>query len=95
MKYNFDVLTDRRNSDSLKWDVAENELPMWVADMDFRTAPGIIEAVQKRASPRASVKDNTLRLNIVNPPYLIKMEGCANKAPGPNPAGTGTERARR
>ena len=50
MKYNFDVLTDRRNSDSLKWDVAENELPMWVADMDFRTAPGIIEAVQKRAA---------------------------------------------
>ena len=50
MKYNFDVLTDRRNSDSLKWDVAENELPMWVADVDFRTAPGIIEAVQKRAA---------------------------------------------
>ena len=32
----FDQITDRRNTGSLKWDVAEGELPMWVADMDFR-----------------------------------------------------------
>ena len=37
--YDFDQITDRRNTGSLKWDVAENELPMWVADMDFQTAP--------------------------------------------------------
>lgn len=41
MKYNFDEVIDRRNTNSLKWDVKENELPMWVADMDFRTAPEI------------------------------------------------------
>ena len=33
--YDFDTVVDRRNTGSLKWDVAENELPMLVADMDF------------------------------------------------------------
>lgn len=48
MKYNFDELYNRRNTGSYKWDVAENELPMWVADMDFKTAPEIIEALGRR-----------------------------------------------
>ena len=47
MKYNFDEITNRRGSGSLKWDVKENELPMWVADMDFKTAPCVIEALKK------------------------------------------------
>jgi len=34
----------------MKWDVSENELPMWVADMDFATAPAVTEALQKRAA---------------------------------------------
>ena len=33
----FDKPVKRRGTGSLKWDVAENELPMWVADMDFET----------------------------------------------------------
>ena len=45
--YNFDKIIDRRNTNSLKWDVAENELPMWVADMDFETAPEIKEELKK------------------------------------------------
>ncbi|SHJ01518.1 MalY/PatB family protein [Pseudobutyrivibrio xylanivorans] len=49
-KYNFDAIVNRRGTDSMKWDVAENELPMWVADMDFQTAPEIIEALQKRVA---------------------------------------------
>ena len=49
MKYNFDRLLNRRETYSLKWDVPENELPMWVADMDFETAPEISEAVAERA----------------------------------------------
>ncbi len=49
-KYNFDVPVNRRNSDSIKWDVKENELPMWVADMDFQTAPEIIEALSQRVA---------------------------------------------
>ena len=46
----FDKVVNRRNTDSLKWDVAENELPMWVADMDFPTAPCITQAVLNKAA---------------------------------------------
>ena len=49
MKYDFDKETDRRNTHSLKWDVGEGELPMWVADMDFETAPEIQAAIKRRA----------------------------------------------
>ncbi len=47
--YDFDKQINRRNTGSLKWDVAANELPLWVADMDFATAPCIVEAVKNRA----------------------------------------------
>lgn len=51
MKYDFDKTIDRRASNSYKWDSApEGVLPMWVADMDFRTAPAIIDALQKRVA---------------------------------------------
>ena len=49
MHYNFDEIIDRRNTNSLKWAISEGELPMWVADMDFKTAPEITEAIIKRA----------------------------------------------
>lgn len=48
-KYNFDEQVNRRGTFSLKWDIKDNELPMWVADMDFHTAPAITEALIKRA----------------------------------------------
>lgn len=48
MDYNFSKLTNRFNTNSVKWDVKENELPMWVADMDFETAPEIIEAISDK-----------------------------------------------
>ncbi|MCR5330461.1 MAG: pyridoxal phosphate-dependent aminotransferase [Lachnospiraceae bacterium] len=48
MKYDFDKVIDRRGTASMKWDVAEGELPMWVADMDFQTAPEITDALKKR-----------------------------------------------
>ena len=50
MKYNFDEIVPRRRTNSYKWDTAqeENVLPMWVADMDFRTAPPVVEALRKR-----------------------------------------------
>lgn len=48
MTYDFETPIDRRNSDSLKWSVGENELPMWVADMDFYAAPEIYEAMKNR-----------------------------------------------
>ena len=46
----FDRITDRSGTGSLKWDVKENELPMWVADMDFPTAPCVRQAIEKRAA---------------------------------------------
>lgn len=50
MKYDFDEIIDRRGTNCVKWDSAENPdvLPMWVADMDFRTAPAIIDALRRR-----------------------------------------------
>ncbi len=50
MKYNFDEIIPRRGSNSYKWDSATDEevLPMWVADMDFRTAPPVIETLTRR-----------------------------------------------
>ena len=49
MQYNFSKMTNRFNSNSYKWDVKKDELPMWVADMDFETAPEIIEAIKNKA----------------------------------------------
>ena len=49
MKFLFDEKIDRRNTGSMKWDVNENELPMWVADMDFQTAPEITASMMERA----------------------------------------------
>ena len=60
MKYNFDEVIDRRGTGCVKWDEQppcqpegkyspEDVIPLWVADMDFRAAPPIVEAVRKRA----------------------------------------------
>lgn len=50
MKYDFDKQISRRGTNSYKWDSAKTEdvLPMWVADMDFHTAPAIVEALHRR-----------------------------------------------
>lgn len=49
-KYDFDKATDRRKFDTLKWDMPDGTLPMWVADMDFECAPEIRRAVEERAA---------------------------------------------
>ncbi len=49
MPYDFERIVNRRGTASLKWDVEEQELPMWVADMDFQTAPEIMAAIRERA----------------------------------------------
>lgn len=48
MNYDFNQCIDRLQTNSLKWSVEENELPMWVADMDFQTAPAIQQALLNR-----------------------------------------------
>ena len=51
MQYNFDKITNRCGTCSCKWDNApDGVLPMWVADMDFPTAPAITDALQKRVA---------------------------------------------
>ncbi len=56
MKFDFDTVCDRRNTDCAKWGAVkaifgrEDVIPMWVADMDFPTAPAITEALEKRAA---------------------------------------------
>lgn len=54
MKYNFDEIIPRKNSDCLKYDKlqemfgTDDALSMWIADMDFRTPPFVIEALRRR-----------------------------------------------
>lgn len=52
MQYNFDQVIDRHNTNSEKWDEIKTPdmLPLWVADMDFATAPCIQEAIVRRAT---------------------------------------------
>lgn len=44
----FDKIINRRNTNSLKWSVQDNELPMWIADMDFQTAPCVRKAMREK-----------------------------------------------
>lgn len=52
MEYDFSRPTERRGTDSYKWDSAPETdiIPLWVADMDFETFPGITEALQRRVA---------------------------------------------
>lgn len=49
IRHDFESVIDRHNTNSLKWDLFDDDVPMWVADMDFKVAPAIQNAVQKRA----------------------------------------------
>ena len=51
MKYNFDEIVTRRGTGCVKWDEmpSDDVIPLWVADMDFKAAPAIQEAIWKRA----------------------------------------------
>ena len=48
-EYDFESLIERKGTSSLKWDLFDDDVPMWVADMDFRVAPAIEKAISKRA----------------------------------------------
>ena len=49
-EYDFQTVIDRHSTNSLKWDLFDDDYPMWVADMDFMVAPNIQQAILKRAS---------------------------------------------
>jgi cystathionine beta-lyase len=50
--FDFDAVVERRGTASYKWDKYEGQdvIPLWVADMDFRSAPAIVEALKARAA---------------------------------------------
>jgi len=45
--YNFDEVIDRRDTGSLKWHYTDDTIPLWVADMDFKAAPPILNAIEQ------------------------------------------------
>ena len=49
-EYDFQTVIERKNTNCLKWDLFDDDLPMWVADMDFRVAPAIENAIMQRAN---------------------------------------------
>lgn len=57
--YNFDKIIDRSGTNSLKWDIKKEELPMWVADMDFEVSDEIVKALEER------VKNHIYGYNII------------------------------
>lgn len=95
MKYNFDEIIDRKNTDSLKYDLAvkmgkpEEILPLWVADMDFKTPPCVTQALVDKSrhgifgysdtgNDYALILQNWFRRNFdwdVKPEWLVKTPG--------------------
>ena len=63
--YNFDELVERRGTNCVKWDECPSDdvIPLWVADMDFKVAPAILEAIRKR------VEQGVFGYNIVPESY--------------------------
>ena len=77
MKYNFDQVIDRRNSDSIKWNLFEEDvLPLWVADMDFMSPPDVLDAIHRRVDHGLfgySIPQETTKLAVQD--WLIKRHG--------------------
>ncbi|MBI9067819.1 MAG: pyridoxal phosphate-dependent aminotransferase [Salinivirgaceae bacterium] len=80
MKYNFDEIINRKNTDCVKVDAMEmflnvkDAIPMWVADMDFKTPPFIIAALKKRLEHEVlgySIKPDAYFSSIIN--WMQKM----------------------
>lgn len=56
MRYNFDIVTERRNTKCKKFDDLQQvfgtteAIPLWIADMDFETAPPVVQALKDKAA---------------------------------------------
>ena len=50
--FDFDTPVERRGTASMKWEkyASRDIIPMWVADMDFRSPPAILKAIEKRTA---------------------------------------------
>ena len=49
-EFDFETVIERKGTNSLKWDLFGDDVPMWVADMDFKVAPAIEKAILRRAN---------------------------------------------
>ncbi len=49
VQYNFDEIIDRRDTGSVKWHYSDDTIPLWVADMDFKAAQPILDAIEQVA----------------------------------------------
>jgi cystathionine beta-lyase len=49
VQYNFDEIIDRRDTGSVKWHYNDDTIPLWVADMDFKAAEPILNAIEQVA----------------------------------------------
>jgi len=94
MTFDFDTPVERRGSDSVKWGkyTGRDILPLWVADTDFRSAPAVIEALQRRAEhgvfgyggPPADLTDTVLTTCDdlwsweVDPAWLVWLPGLVS-----------------
>ena len=60
MNYDFDTFVPRRGTECEKWDspAEDDVLPLWVADMDFRAAPAIVNALRRRVDEVVKVTDD-------------------------------------
>ena len=82
MPFDFDQIIDRRATNAYKWDVGADELPMWVADMDFATAPAIVNAIARRLEQGAfgyntvpeSFRDSIIRWWRTRHQYTMEKE---------------------
>lgn len=78
MKYDFDKILDRRHTGSYKWDSSADVsmIPLWVADMDFQTAPCVIDALRRR------VEHGMFGYTLVDGDYYVALKRWFNNRHG-------------
>ena len=75
--YDFDSIIRRKHTNSVKWDSDKEEdiIPLWVADMDFKAAPCIQQALEKRVKHGvfgyAVYHNLIMRLQLIGFPNVI------------------------
>lgn len=75
----FDQIINRTKTNSIKWHVAKNELPMWIADMDFKTSPAIVQALQEK------VRDGIFGYEEIPPAYFNAVANWYERVHGFRP----------
>jgi cysteine-S-conjugate beta-lyase len=78
MPFDFDEIIDRRGTAALKWDkyAGRDVIPMWVADMDFRSPPAVVDALQRRVEHGVfGYTDAPAELNAVIVAHLQRAYG--------------------